>query len=131
VELTEITRTLWPPGVRPVNTTSLPIVSYLTGDDVVVTIIPSTEYFVDAAPTLEVNAMENPSVVEPLAVGAGGAAGAVLIRKVAGGEEGIPEGLRGITVIVYREPGFNPVNVAVPEMPLSTMPTSDEGFVDG
>ena len=83
------------------------------------------------APILDVNGIENPFVVEPLEVGADGAAGAVSIEKVAGGEEGVPEGLRGITVIVYREPGFSPVNVAGPESPLSTIPTDDEPLVEG
>jgi hypothetical protein len=55
----------------------------------------------------------------------------VSIEKVEGGEEGMPEGLRGITVIVYREPESKPVNVALPEMPLSTIPTGDEPLVEG
>jgi hypothetical protein len=112
----------------------LPITAYDTGDDVVVTGLPSTIYIyggVPVAPILDVNGIENPSVVEPLEVGAGGAAGAVSIEKVEGGEEGMPEGLRGITVIVYREPESKPVNVALPEMPLSTIPTGDEPLVEG
>ena len=74
------------------------------GDDVVVTGTPFTVYIyggVPVAPAIEGKGIEKPLVVEPVDVGAGGAAGAVLIEKVAGGEEGTPEGLRGITVMVY------------------------------
>ena len=64
--------------------------------------VPSTVYIyggVPVAPAVDGSGIENPFVVEPLEVGAGGAAGPVLNEKVAGGDAGSPEGFLGITVI--------------------------------